>query len=186
MHHFRRLLTGLAMLIGMIGTASAVTANFEDHNGNQADNTPIYMNMLCHPSQTWLFDLDNDVLEVGDVAPDNDLLTAALTIDVQDDNCDPLIFEIASLTLDGTTVWSGEVNTGISTLNVLSWVADHVLNVQVCTVWGDFWVNSMVLHGTYDNGVPSGDDEPVVPEPATLAMLGLGLSGLGILRRRHV
>lgn len=178
----------LGLLLGLLllcSAAQAVPVAFEDHNGNQADNSPVFLHWILNPSRTWVFDLNNDALEVGNVEPQHNLLTAFLSIDVEDDRFPGIRIDIGTLSLDNQLVWIGEVDTGVQTLNVLGWVADHVLNVQICALIGDAWINSIVLHGTYDNGVPSGDDEPVVPEPATLALISLGLAGAGVLRRRR-
>jgi len=76
-------------------------------------------------------------------------------------------FDTGGWTFGSAFIGDLEVN-ALGALN-----ADGLLNVTIKSVWGDFWVGDSVLT-VYTR----------VAEPGTLALLGLGLVGLGVARRR--
>jgi hypothetical protein len=177
----------MTLVFGAVGTASAL--NYLDVNGDHSGS--VWMGEFTNPSETWVFDLDNDILDVGDVNPGDTILTAQLGVTI----CDPegdfgqppfeWFLEFADLSLDGTTVFDNvEVDTGGPYfLDVLAWVTDHVLNVTISDVHGggplgpypgNFWVTEMTVSGEY----------APIPEPSTMILLGGGLIGLVALGRK--
>jgi hypothetical protein len=114
-------------------------------------------------------------------------LSATLTIEFRDDAKDPWYapFELAVVRLgnfdlqDGTLLsptadWTGAL--GISSLVKLN--ADGTLFVKVTSTLGDFVIKNSILN------VVTKDAPVKVPESSSLVLFGLGLLGLGLMRRK--
>ena len=88
-------------------------------------------------------------------------------------------------TLDGTPY--DETSTYI-----LEWTIDIAVLASLLTpVDGDlpFDLSQLSFHWTIQCGndfieIPPRENQPVIPEPATIALLGLGLAGIGLIRKR--
>ena len=72
-----------------------------------------------------------------------------------------------------TSEWSGSL--GLNSMVGLN--STGLLNVSVWGLWGDFHIGNSILEVT--TAIAS------VPEPGSLILFGLGLLGLGVLRRKN-
>ena len=201
MKKFLMFLYAMILIFGMVGSASAIS--FLDINGDHSspDYTPIYMNQITNPSETWYFDLVNDNLDEGDINLGDIINSVFLSIDILDEgdiSGEKYTLEFADLDLNSTNYYTDvEVDAQTYTLNVEAWVNAYQLNVTISNVhsgvaWapGDFFVDEIKLFGDYDTDTDTGAPTPAptaapVPEPSTILLMGTGLLGLvGYSRKR--
>jgi hypothetical protein len=142
------------------------------------------LGILGPDSYTYQHDITDNFFTLGSA------LSGTLRINIYDDNADTVRLLLWSFQLgEGglVTVENFDFDTGGTTngksdffsaleINALAALnADGLLDVSVTSTRGDFWVGNSVLEViTFD-----------VPEPGTLALLGLSLAGLGAARRRQ-
>lgn len=164
------------ILLFLCGTASAIS--FSD-----TQNQNVWLNWQ-QTQYTWTFNLDNDILDTGDINAEDDINYAALWFRSYDDRDGGEYTNIALDMQYGVNGW--EVDPGVwGWANVTALVSgDHQLNLTFTRLGGDFGISWVRLFGDYtDNPTPGAAP---VPEPATMLLVGSGLLGIGWTSRRRV
>jgi hypothetical protein len=175
---FKGLILGTVAMIGLVGTANAafVPASWSDEISGTT-----YVG--AGQSYTYSHNINDSTFTVG-----RDLITNfSLSVDLFDDARDSWweVVEIADVDVSG---WhEGLVSTfqfgadaftsGFSLLGLLELNTQGMLTVTISSLLGDFNVGTSSL---------TARGYSQVPEPGTIALLGLGLLGVGLGRRKKL
>ena len=163
----KKLVPLLALALGLVAHQAAADVIFTSEN---ILDDPIHMN-----GDNGSYSFTHDMTLEGYV-PGTQIFSGQLSLDVWDDGdwrAERFVLNLNFLDwIDASQ--PHEVELGV--LGLVSIWLDGDYTYHITRVWGDFYFGGSTLTITAAEAVP---------EPATLAMLGLGLLGFGAARRRR-
>lgn len=170
----KKLLPLVALAFGLMAHQASADVIFTSENILE---NPIYMN-----GDNGSYSFTHDMTLEGYV-PGTEIFNGQLSLLVRDDGRDPCSwlgcqseYFVLNLNVLNWLDASQPHEIELGALGLLSVWVDGDYTYHITRVWGDFYFGGSTLTITAAEAVP---------EPATLAMLGLGLLGFGAARRRR-